>query len=91
MHRESDFHGNAKWYTAVNEPDSPLRQAVGDLGESVMHDFDSRALPAEDGVAPPFVFASSEPEGPKLSTASSRLGDITTPPGIPPGMKLGRK
>ena len=91
MHKESDFHGNAKHYAAVTEPESPLRQSVGDLGEMHIQDFDSRAIPVADGPGGPFAFAKVEPEGPKLSTASARLGSPFAPPGLPPGWKIGKR
>lgn len=47
MHREADYHGNAKFYTLP--PEDPLRANKGDLGLSVIPNFDSRAL-SHDGV-----------------------------------------
>jgi hypothetical protein len=42
MHREADFHGNAKWYAL--EPDSPERREKGDLGLTTIKDFEPRPL-----------------------------------------------
>lgn len=39
---EADFHGSAKWYALP--PEAPLRQEKGDLGLSVIKDFDSKPL-----------------------------------------------
>lgn len=50
MHREADFHGNAKFYTLP--PEAKRRADKGDLGLSVIKDFDPRPL-SHSGV--PFV------------------------------------
>lgn len=42
MHREADFHGNAKFYTLP--PEAKRRADKGDLGLSVIKDFESRPL-----------------------------------------------
>lgn len=42
MHRESDWQGSAKWYALP--PESPERTMKGDLGLSVIRDFDPRPL-----------------------------------------------
>lgn len=55
----------------------------GDLGLTDIADFASQSLPKEDGA--PFKAAKTA-----RSTASDSRGDMT-PPGVPPGMKLGRR
>lgn len=42
MHREADYHGNAKYYALP--ADAPLRLAKGDLGLENIAGFESRAL-----------------------------------------------
>lgn len=42
MHREADFHGNAKYLSLP--PESPERASKGDLGNSIIPDFDSKPL-----------------------------------------------
>lgn len=42
MHREADYHGNAKHYGLP--PEHPERAKKGDLGMEDIQDFDSRPL-----------------------------------------------
>lgn len=42
MHKEGDCSGNAKWYALP--PEDPRRAEKGDLGLSVIKDFESRPL-----------------------------------------------
>lgn len=42
MHRETDYHGSAKWYALP--PESPERSRGGDLSMTSIKDFAPRAL-----------------------------------------------
>lgn len=42
MHRETDYHGNGKYYSLP--PEHPERAAKGDLGNSVIPGFESKPL-----------------------------------------------
>ena len=42
MHREADYHGNARWYAV--DPTNPDRATKGDLPMDPIKDFDPRPL-----------------------------------------------
>lgn len=57
MHREADFHGNAKHYALP--PEAPERAEKGDLGLTVIAGLESKPLEQPE---PPFVNLRSDKE-----------------------------